>query len=136
MWTARRLGGLRVPVANRSGGRSRPEQVPSVASDINEDSHASAQLVPWFGDELHAAVRIRTKAFSKSSTLGTSQRGPRTTEPASCSPSAWARSSAVVAPGDLTTTQRCGRPSLVKDGELEAENVDEQPNGVVVVVHE
>lgn len=39
---------------DRSAGRSRPEQVPSVASGVNEDYDASAWLVPRIGDELHA----------------------------------------------------------------------------------
>jgi hypothetical protein len=45
-----------VSQGDRSGRRPRPEQVPTIAGDIDEDNNVAVRFPPRFGDELHARL--------------------------------------------------------------------------------
>lgn len=108
-----------VPYADRSARRSRPEQVPAVAGNIDEDGDLTVWLAPGVGDELDA--RSAHPVIGGLEVVDAQEQPDAArelvTDRARLTLSAWASSSAVVAAGGRTTTHRFGRPSLVKDGE-------------------
>lgn len=104
----------RCPVRDRSEGRSRAEQIPS-GCRRHRRSRRLVRTAPCRGSVTNStpAVRIGSKALSKSATRRNSPTRPANWSPtafACASPLAWASSSAVVAPGGRTTTRRFGRP--------------------------